>query len=262
VGLNAGARVSPFPSRVRSRGVLPPLGLQAVFREVRTEDELRQALTPLDVGTIAALLANTGRRIVIAAPITLKSPIVIPATLPGTTIESHGKLPVFCGVDGIDAFDVRAPLCTIRDLLITSPDVTGTTGGPAFARAVVFKAGANNGRLLDVDVYGCDSLVVGEDGADSCHVRGCEVLVTSSNNANAVTVDGTDWRITANTLDGAGTGLAVEVTANGGRCAIVGNDCGTAGITTSASAGSNTISANTRGGTLTTLATDAVGLNT
>jgi hypothetical protein len=245
------------------RAILSPIGLQSVFREVRTEDELRQALTPLDVGTIAALLANTGRRIVIAAPITLRSAVIIPATLPGTTIESHGKLPVFCGVDGIDAFDVRAPLCTIRDLLITSPDVTGTAGGPAFARAVVFKAGANNGRLIDVDAFGCDSLVVGEDGADSCHVRGCEVLVTSSNNANAVTVDGTDWRIMANTLDGAGSGLAVEVTANGGRCAIVGNDCSTAGITTSASAGSNTISANTRAGAVTAHATDdALGGNT
>ena len=252
---------SPFSSRVR-RPILPPIGLQSVFREVRTEDELRQALTPLDTGTTAALLANTGRRIVIAGPITLKSPIVI-AGLPGTTIESHGKLPVFCGVDGIDAFDVRSPLCTIRDLLITSPDVTGTSSGIGFARAVVFKAGANNGRLLDVDVFGCDSLVVGEDGADSCHVRGCEVLVTSSNNANAVTVDGTDWRITANTLDGAGTGLAVEVTTNGGRCAIVGNDCGTAGITTSASAGSNTISANTRAGVVTAHGTDdALGGNT
>jgi hypothetical protein len=257
------ARVSPFPSRARVRPAFPSIGQGARFIEVTTEDQLRAALTPRDTSSIAARVADVGRRIVITAPITLKAPIIIDASLAGTTIESHGKLPIFCGVDGIDAFDVRAPLVTIRDLLITSPDVTGTTGGPGFARAVVFKAGANNGRLLDVDVYGCDSLVVGEDGADSCHVRGCEVLVTSSANANAVTVDGTDWRITANTLDGAGTGLAVEVTANGGRCAIVGNDCGTSGITTSASAGSNTISANTRAGVVTAHATDdTLGGNT
>lgn len=255
-------RQSPFPSRVRVRPAFPSIGQSARFIEVSTEDQLRAALTPRDTTSIAALVAETGRRIVITMPITLKSPIIIDASLPGTTIESHGKLPIFCGADGIDAFVVRAQLCTIRDLLITSPDVTGIAGGAAFARAVVFQAGGDNGRLLDVDAYGCDSLVVGEAGANACHVRGCEVLVTSANNANAVTIDGNDWRVTGNLLDGSGTGLAVEVTANGGRCAIVGNDCGTAGITTSASSGSNTISANTRAGALTTHATDAVGLNT
>ena len=256
-----GARLSPFPSRVRSRGVLPPLGLQAVFREVRTEDELRQALTPLDVGTIAALLANTGRRIVITAPITLKAPIIIDASLPGTVIESHGKLPVFCGVDGIDAFDVRAILCTIRGLLITSPNVTGNTSTLTFGAAVL--ANADGLRVQDVDTFGCDSLVVGETDVDDVHVTGCKVLVTSGNNAPAVYVDGERWRIIGNSLDGSGTGVAVLAGAASQYAAIVGNDCSGDGITTSAGLGSNTISANTNAGAVTAHATDdALGGNT
>lgn len=252
---------SPFSSRVR-RPILPPIGLQSVFREVRTEDELRQALTPVDAGTTAALVANTGRRIVIAAPITLKAPIVIAATLPGTTIEAHGHIPIYCGVDGIDAFDVRAALVTLRGLLITGTSLTGTTSLGEFATCVRVRANADFCRVLDCHTFDCDALLVVEDTAGEGMLRGCAVGVTSSANADCVTIDAAGWRIEHNILDGAGTGLAVEVTANGGRCSIVGNDCGTAGITTSASAGLNTISANTRAGAVTNHATDAVGLNT
>lgn len=253
---------SPFSSRVR-RAMLAPVGQAQVFREVRTEDELRQALTPVDVTTTAALLANTGRRIVIAAPITLTAPVEISASLPGTTIESHGKLPVFCGSDGIDAFVVNAPQCTIRGLLITSPDVTGVSSSVSFRNAVTLKAGANGARVLDVDTFGCGSLVLGDANVDDVIVRGCVVLATSGTNGNAVECDGTGWRIMGNLLDGSGTGLAVEVLSNGGRCAIVGNDCNSDGIDTSASSGSNTISGNTRAGTVSAaVGDDALGGNT
>jgi hypothetical protein len=250
---------SAFPRRTRA--IMPAVGQAQRFIEVATEDELRVALTPRDTTSSAALLANTGRRIVIVAPITLKAPIEIAASLPGTVIESHGKLPIFCGVDGIDAFVVSAVQCIIRDLLITSPDVTGNTSTISFSRAVVAKA--DGLRVLDVDTFGCDSLVVGDAGVDDVIVRGCKVLVTSGNNAPAVYVDGAGWRIMGNTLDGSGTGLAVEGGTSSERCAIVGNDLNGDGITTSAGSGLNTISANTNAGVVTAHGTDdALGGNT
>jgi len=252
---------SAFPRRTRQ--IMSAVGQAQRFIEVATEDELRVALTPRDTTTIAALVAQTGRRIVIVAPITLKAPIIIDASLPGTVIESHGKLPVFCGVDGIDAFVVRAGLCTIRDLLITSPDVTGNAGTIHFRNAVTVEESADNLRLTNVDTFGCTSLVVGAVGCRDGTVSGCNVLVTSGDNGPAIQVDGTGWRITGNLLDGSGAGLAVEVTANGGRCAIVGNDCNGDGITTSAGVGSNTISANTNAGVVTAHGTDnTTGANT
>ena len=254
---------SPFPRRFRARGVLSPLGSATVFREVRNEDELRQALTPLDTGTIAQLVANTGRRIVIAAPITLKSPIEIDESLPGTIIESHGKLPVFCGADGIDAFVVRAPFVTIRNLLISSPDVTGNASTLNYRNAITLKVGADNARIIDVDTFGCTSLVVGDAGCNDGMVRGCTVLVTSGDNGAAIEVDGTGWRVMGNILDGSGTGLAVEGLSNSGRCAIVGNDCNGDGIDTSVGTGLNTISGNTDAGTVTAHGTDdTLGGNT
>lgn len=245
---------SAFPRRTRQ--IMSAVGQAQRFIEVATEDELRVALTPRDTTSTASLIAQTGRRIVIVAPITLKAPIEVSASLPGTVIESHGKLPIFCGVDGIDAFVVSAPQCIIRDLLITSPDVTGAAASASFRNAVTLKAGADGARILDVDTFGCATLVLGDANVDNVMVRGCAVLVTSGVNGAAIEVDGTGWRIMGNLLDGSGTGLAVEVLSNGGHCAIVGNDCNGDGIDTAAGLGSNTISANTRAGTVSAHGTD------
>lgn len=254
--------MSLFGGRRPLRPILGTQALAQVMIEVRSEDELRRALTPKDTTTTAALVANTGRRIVIAAPITLKASVVIAATLPGTTIEAHGHIPIYCGVDGIDAFDVQAALVTLRGLLLTSTTLTGAASLGEFATCVRVRANADFCRVLDCHTYDCDSLLVAEDTAGEGMIRGCAVGVTSSATANCVTIDALGWRIEHNILDGSGVALAVEVTVNGGRCAIVGNDCATDGITTSASSGSNTISANTRAGTIANHATDAVGLNT
>lgn len=255
--------VSPFPSRVR-RPFMPPIGLQAVFREVRTEDELRQALTPTSVAPITQTLANVGRRIVIAAPITLKAPIVIAPQMAGTVIESHGYLPITCAVDGIDAFDVRAPLVTLRGLLITSPAIDGVSGGLAFDRAVRISTGGSECRVIDVHGFGVDCLVEGAAGVDGCQVRHSTIGAGGNGTDRfGVIFDGTGWRIHGNSLQGAGTGVAVYGGTSSGSSSIVGNDCSGAGIATSAGAGSNTISANTNAGAVTAHATDdALGGNT
>lgn|GEM_PF-5846586 len=260
----SGPRASVFPSRARIRAILPPIGLQAVFREVRTEDELRQALTPKSGTDFAALIANTGRRIVIAAPITLKSPVVIDETLPGTTIESHGYLPIYCGVAGITAFDVRAPLVTLRGLILASPDITGTGSGITFGTAFQLAATADNARILDAHVFGCDVMVDGASGCNRVRVRGCALAIGGSAvDQWGIRFDGRAWQITENELDASGAGVAVLGGASSERSAIVGNYCGGAGIDTSAGLGSNTIGANTLAGTVTAHATDdALGGNT
>ena len=252
---------SPFSSRVR-RPILPPIGLQSVFREVRTEDELRQALTPLNTTSIASVIANTGRRIVIAAPITLKSPIIIDASLPGTIIESQGYLPIFCGVDGIDAFEVRAPSVMFRGLLFYHEPTTS----PKRFRYVISAggSGATGCRVIDVDSMGAETFISNRlvGSPTGWTVRGCSILTGGNVSAPGIDTGGIGWTISGCSLQGSSGGVAVSIAGGGGACAIVGNDCNNDGITTSISNGLNTISANTRGGTLTTHATDAVGLNT
>ena len=250
--------VSVFGNRRPLRSILPSTSTQQVAKEVRTEDELRQALQPLDVSASGALAANTGRRIIITAPITLKSKVVIDASLPGTIIQSNGYLPITCGTDGIDAFEVQAALCTISGLFLTSAAFGGGTSAGEFATCVRVKANAAFCRVLDCHILDCDSVLVVEDTASEGILRGCEVGATSTANADCVTIDASGWRVEGNILDGAGTGVAIRVTANGSRTAIVGNDMANEGITTSASGGLNFIVGNTRAGVLTTHGTDIV----
>lgn len=249
---------SPFSSRVR-RAMLAPVGQAQVFREVRTEDELRQALTPVDVTTTAALLANTGRRIVIAAPITLTAPVEIPPEMPGTVIEAHGHIPIYPGVDSIDAFIVRAPLVTIRGLLLYA-DVDRNR---RWNTIVAFKTGTSvagssvdptNCRVLDCFAFGCNGLVYDHTAgsADDCYIeRNAMQRFADDVNVDGIFCDSPGWRIAFNHVTGQGTGVAINVDGNGGHCAIVGNDCSDDGITTNGSSGYNTISANTRAGTIT-----------
>jgi len=253
---------SPFPRRTRSRPMLAAQSVQQVWREVRSEDELIQALTPTNVTDIASLAAiSLGRRIVIAAPITLTRPIVIAPTLIGTTIESHGHIPIWCGKDSITAFVVRAPLCTFRGLLFFALDQGG--GAPRFGTVFGLEGGANQTRILDVHALGCDQLVEGAADVDGVHVRGCDASTPSGRIGDCVTFDGAKWKIMGNLLSGSGAGVAVRSGTSGERASIVGNSCDGTGITTSAGTGSNTIAANTDAGTVTAHGSDdTIGGNT
>lgn len=259
---------SPFSSRVRPRAVLPPISLQRVFREVRTEDELRQALQPPTAPTgLAGFLAGTGRRIVIAAPITLTSPIVIGPGLPGTTIEAQGLLPIFPGAEAVDAFDIRAPLVTIRGLLLYA-DVERNR---RFGRAFVLTRDANTQgptqcRFRDCFVVGGNALLEDTTAGDANNgiIADCFFQPFAADVANdCVSLDSSDWGVDGNTLQPADTGVSFRLGVNGARARVVGNSINGGGIDTSASAGFSTISANTDAGTVNAAATDdTLGGNT
>lgn len=233
-----------------------------VFREVRTEDELRTALTPTNLTDVGAQVANIGRRIVIAAPITITSPIVIPPEMAGVTIESHGHIVITCGAGNIDAFDVRASLTTIRGLLFTSLAFAGKESLGIFNRCVIVGSNAAFVRVLDCHIFDCGGILYVADGCPEGILRGCQVGTTAATTRDCVSIDAVGWRVEGNILEGAGTGLAVLTSSTSSRCAIIGNDCATDGIDTSASSGLNVISSNTRAGTIANAASDAVGLNT
>ena len=251
------------------RPLRPILGTQAtaqVMIEVRTEDELRRALTPKDTTTTAALVANTGRRIVIAAPITLKSSIIIDASLPGTVIESHGAVPIYPGVDGMDAFVIRAPLVSIRGLLLYAD--AGRSFG--WGRAFVLQNGTVvAGQLVDpvkanisqIHLVGGDQLLVDETGNDASDGVLAECVVEQFDgvpNVDCVSINSVGWRIHHNILKASGTGVVIRVGTSGEKTAITGNDLNGQEVHTSASLGSNFIVGTTDDGTLTTHATDIV----
>lgn len=249
---------SLFGARNALRQILPTQATAQVFREVRTEDELRVALQP--AGSDSTLLSRLGRRIVITAPITLKSPIIIDASLPGTTIESHGMLPITPASAGFDAFIVRAKLCTIRDMLIYFADVDGAL--IAFRRAVTVESSANiSFRMRDVEAYVDESLVI-DEGTSRGSIEGCMLIGLGGVAADGVHFNGLGWRIQGNALSAVAGSAAVRSGTAGATSAIVGNFCGNRAIDTSAGIGSSTISANTTVSTITNHATDAVGLNT
>lgn len=265
------AVTSLFANRNALRPILPTQATAQVFREVRTEDELRVALQPSDVTTAAALVANTGRRIVITAPITLHSTIVIPETLPGTIIESHGFLPLSPGVDGIDAFEVRAPLVIIRDVMLYSD----LKNNRRFNRAFVMREGTvlvdgftvdpTGVRIINVEALGVNQFLVDETTADADDgwIDRCSMQRFANDvNVDGVSLNSSDWRITNSKMQGVGTGIAVRVGTNGSRALIMGNYFGGDGVDTSASAGGeNVISSNVNAGTIVNTGTDRVGLN-
>lgn len=259
---------SLFANRNTLRQILPTQATAQVFREVRTEDELRVALQPVDVTSTAALLANTGRRIVIAAPITLHSTIVIPETLPGTIIESHGFLPLSPGVDGIDAFEIRTALVMIRDVLLYA-DLTNSR---RFNRAfVMVDTGAIAGvspsgaRIINVDALGVNQFLVDEttNQADDGWIDRCSMQRFANDvNTDGVSLNSPDWRVTNSKIQGVGTGIALRVGSSGSRTLVMGNQFSGDGVDTSASAGgANVISSNVDTGTIVNTATDRVGLN-
>ena len=248
--------MSLFGGRRPLRPILGTQALAQVMVEVRSEDELRRALTPKDTSTTAALVANTGRRIVIAAPITLKSPIIIDASLPGTVIESHGFVPITCLVDGIDAITVQANLCTLQGLLFTSRAIDGSVVTERYRYCVGIEA--DDVRVIDCHAFDVDGFILGADGANDCHVYDCTVAVVTGDNSDCISLNGSNWRVHHNLLRGSGTGVAVRVGASGEKNVFTGNDFNASGIDTSASLGLNFIVGNTDAGALTTAGTDVV----
>lgn len=255
------AVTSLFTNRNALRQILPTQATAQVFREVRTEDELRVALQPLRNGGLEDLVANTGRRIVITAPITLKSPIIIDASLPGTIIESHGFLPITPDVDGIDCIVVRAQLCMIRGVLILSNGIDVIRPATAsFDRGVAFEGGTA-GRVEGVSIFGARRPLVADSASNRVSAIDCTFASVDGDN-DGVFLDGNECRITGCSVDGNGSGVDVRIDANAVRCTVLGNVGSGKGVVSDTSGGFNVIACNADIGTIVNNATDAVGLNT
>ena len=265
--------VSLFGGRRPLRPILGTQALAQVMVEVRSEDELRRALTPKDVTaspTVGTLLAGSGRRIVIAAPITLKSTVIIPATMAGVTIEAHGYLPIYPGVDGIDAFDIRAPFCTLMGLLVYSDPINA---GPRWGRAFVLSGSEVVGiytvtpssvRIIDCSAV-ANQFIEDETslGAGGLFVDRCSHDKYGDDvNTDGITINSRRCRVTFTETEGSGTGIAVRLGVDGGDTVVLGNNFHGDGVDTASSFGRNVISTNTDAGTIANHATDAVGLNT
>lgn len=232
--------------RPRARAAMSSVSQQQVFREVHTEDELRAAVYSENSDTY--LFGVTGRRIVIASPISVKSPIKI--TAHGTIIESHGRIPIFPIADSIDCvFDATSAVnVVIRDLLFSN--ASGVID-PSSA----IKLGGISSVTNCVFTTGTSTISVGTD----CIVSGNMIFSGTFSGATAgILLTGSNSIVTSNMITG---GILSESASS--KCSISSNVLFGTNINTSASLlGQNSIVGNTNVGTITNSATDAVTSNT
>jgi hypothetical protein len=227
-------------------------------RFVTSADELRNALADASPRGGVSGLGITGRRITIVSPIVLDRPVYIPQNFPCIEITSLGHMPIMCGKDGIDAFVVEAPLTKFSNLLFFAED---QVSDKLFGRCFVTKDTADHCRFIDIHALGCDSFLE-DEGARRGFVRDVDCSTPSGRNADGIIIAGNGWSVVGNQLSGSGTGIAIRGAAGSSYCRYMGNKCDFYDIDTSASDGYNVVSGNTNAGTITTLGTDAVGLNT
>lgn len=246
----------------------PPIDqrLERFRRTVTNEDELRRAIRTL-AGVNAAVSVNRltpGGLIVIACPIAVSSPIVIPDTCPGLTITAAARVPITPRGVLATLFDVRAELVTLRDLFVyatTGPTGLYTSYCTAFVTAsAALAAGRSVTRLsvLDCDAF-VDQIYVDASGGKATEAMIARNRQVEANAAHVTSliIDSLDCHVVDNNLpDGAPTAGAIAVTANGGRCSIRGNNVNGGAITTSASLGNNRLGGNVNVGTKAYAATD------
>jgi len=233
--------------RPRARAAMSSVSQQQVFREVHTEDELRSATYTENIDYSSSVYAATGRRIVIASPISIKSPIVINA--PGITIESHGKIPIFPASDLMDCiFDASTSTNTVFNNLLIANNLG--VQNPLFG----IKLGQFS-EMTNCSVVGVDTCVKSSFGAA---IRGN--LLSSYGAVSQISVlipSGSSTMITGNLLAG-----DVVAEAGSNNCVISLNCMLGRNIDTSASLGGHTIIGNAGVGIITNTSTDAVTSNT
>lgn len=228
-------------------------------RFVYSEVDFRRAITLLlaDLTTVGGR-PFSGGGLVFAGTFEVTRPLVIPAECAGVTIFAAARFPIFPVGVVASLFDVRAPLVTIRDLLCASRSATHLFS----AFVTVGNSGADHLRVLDNYVV-ADRVYVesATNDPNDCQVIGNVQSHISGTHAAPIVVHGGRAKIERNNVaDGGGDGITVG--AGGDFASIKGNDLRGADITTSASDGHNVIDGNTQCGTITSHATDAVGLNT
>ena len=252
-----------FPRPLSIRPALQSQSSARVAKEVFSEDDLIAAIADIASRFDGSIISSFGGAICIAAPITIHEPITIPYRCPGLSIFSVSKVPIVAGSLALDAcFIVNAALVTLRGLF-----AYGTSTGyfTTFARAE--NPTTAGFKPQNLTIAECNLWVdrIYQDATDN-DAHDARIIDNWQNKATAsglstILFDSERCTARGNRIEDGGTN-AVEVTANGGYCSIDHNFCGDADIDTSASAGYNTVDANVQTGTLTTHATDALGLNT
>jgi hypothetical protein len=231
--------------RPKARAAMSSVAQQQVFREVHTEDELRAVVAADKIGAYA--FGSTGRRIVIASPISVKSPIVV--TAPGILIESHGKIPISPAEDSLSCiFDTSAAI----NIEIRGLSFVNTLG--VIEPSSCIKLGQISSVVSCSFSTGVDGVLI--QSANYARITGNSFNGVSSNSVHIVA--GAYNMISANMCIG-----NIVVDASASRTSIIGNTLTGFNINTSASSsGMNSIVGNIGVGTISYSSTDAVTSNT
>lgn len=188
----------------------------------------------------------------------IKSTIVIPPKCSGLTISGAG-CNFFSKISGIVAFKVQGKFISLCDIVGFDPNLIGY-----FSTFVETEDTAGYDPPAFTRLYRCsvtaDRLFIGQYGSGAV-IDGCRQGKFNSTTSAPIELDGSDSFVIGNYLSDGG-GDAITIMAGSSNCRVIANNCNGADITSSASSGKNVISSNVRVGTITSHATDAVGLNT
>jgi hypothetical protein len=232
---------------------------QKGIRFVYSEDDWRRAITSLiaQTTTVGGRLFSGGG-IAFGGSFTVSRPLAVPVDCGGLTIFAPARYPITAKGVVSSLFEVAAPLVTIRDLFCASKSTTNM-----FTTFVtVTDDGADQLRVLDNYVVADRIYVESATDPNDCTIRGnIQSEVNGSHDAPIVVHGGGSFVECNKVADGGGDGITVG--AGGDFVTIVGNHLRGSDITTSASDGYNTISANKETGTITAhAADDTLGGNT
>lgn len=250
----------PPPSLFRRpvRQTLATIGHAQTEFPVRTDDELRNA-----IGTIAARGSSGdgttfGARITIVGPILASTGYVIPTECGGMQITAAGFTPIIPTTPIAVLFTLNARAVRLSSLLVEASGATNVV-------TTFLSSDASSAQHLCVDhcIINADKFIV-DTGGKLNGSRMHDNLIADVTTASVAVVESgsTNVRYYANTHTGTHASNAVLLDATGGAWSIIGNDCNSRGIDTSASTFDNVISSNILAGTILRRATDAVGLNT
>ena len=252
------------------RQIQQPVGSGQFSQQVRSYDELVAAIGRIVANRPTSALdlslqTGTGTEILIAGPIIVRSPIVLPSMASGTLIRSAGRTPLIVTSTLAHVFEIDCASVTLSGLFCAvdgrGPSVGSfvVPGSSSYAAAYL--------RVMDCAVQ-ADRLFVDSAAYNfPVMLRHNEMQrYRTANNGFQVDLQRAQCVVDGNSLDPGNLGSdVIRVQAGGGSsgyCSIVGNFCNGGDIDTSAAGGGCVVAGNRLTGTLTTHAADAVGLNT
>lgn len=241
------------------------LRVQRYNRIATSEDELRAEIKSLAGVNSSGSRLTPGGRIMICAPFTVSSPIIIPPEAPGITICAASMVPIRSRGNLSTLFDVRAEFFAVEGLFVDA-DSAGNgfttfvtlTGNAASGRSGTFCTVRGNRVMVDRILVDASA----GDCSDGQLVDNIQVNELNGSHSASVFIDSNRWLVRGNTIkDGGGDSITID--ANASECRVIGNDLGFGDYTSTASSGGNTFSGNVRTGVVTAHATDdTLGGNT